>query len=164
LISERQLQMRLPSVLSDIVSKNLRGKASKEEVRKFNSWYDQEIDSELHIQDHKKRSKTQVESEMLQNIQRATRTQHPHSAPKQGFSVWKIAASIILLVGIGLVAMKMLPSDKPKSMEMKFLAFENSKGMIKKVRLPDGSVVSLFHDTNIQVAENFSENRLVKLS
>src|SRR5690606_22174812 len=72
--------------------------------------------------------------------------------------------SIILLVGIGLVAMKMLPSDTPKSMETKFLAFENSKGMIKKVRLPDGSVVSLFHDTNIQVAENFSENRLVKLS
>lgn len=156
--------MRLPSVLSDIVSKILRGKASKEEVQEFNSWYDKGVGTEWHIQDYKKRNKGQVESEILQNIHRATGPLLPDSPPKQGFSGWKIAASIILFFGIGLYAIEMLPSDTPKSLETTFLTFENAKGMIKKVKLPDGSVVSLFHDTNIQVAENFSENRLVKLS
>lgn len=156
--------MRLPSVLSDIVSKILRGKASKEEVQQFNSWYDKEIDSAWHIQDHKKRDKVQVESEMLQNIRRATRSSIPVNSPKQDIFGWKIAASIIILIGIGLFALKMLPAETPEIQETTFLTFENSKGMIKKIKLPDGSIVSLFHDTNIQVAENFSENRLIKLS
>ncbi|WP_339865879.1 FecR domain-containing protein [uncultured Algoriphagus sp.] len=156
--------MRLPSVLSDIVSKILRGKASKEEVQQFNSWYDKGIDSAWHIQDHKKREKAQVESEMLQNIRRATRAQLPATSPKQGFASWKIAASIVILIGVGLFALKILPAETPEIQETTFLTFENSKGMFKKVKLPDGSLVSLFHNTTIQVAENFSENRLIKLS
>ena len=156
--------MRLPSVLSDIVSKMLRGKASKEEVQKFNSWYNQGIDTPWHIQDYKKRNKDQVESEMLQNIQKATRSRIPDSSPKQSFLGWKIAASIIILIGVGLFATKLMPSENSVIQESKLLTFENGKGMIKKVSLPDGSAVSLFHDTKIQVSENFSENRLVILS
>ncbi|MDR7129235.1 ferric-dicitrate binding protein FerR (iron transport regulator) [Algoriphagus sp. 4150] len=156
--------MRIPSVLSGIISRILRGKASKEELQQFNSWYGKGIDSAWHIHDYKKRNKAQVESEMLQNIQRATRAQLPRVAPKQEFAIWKIAAGLALLVGIGFVAIRSVQSTVPETVEINYLAFENSKGMIKKVRLPDGSIVSLFHDTNIQVAENFSQNRLVKLS
>ncbi|SFT98539.1 ferric-dicitrate binding protein FerR, regulates iron transport through sigma-19 [Algoriphagus locisalis] len=156
--------MRLPSALLDIVSKILRGKASKEEIQKFNTWYTKGIDSVWHIQDHKKRNKAQVESEMLQNIRKATCSRIPDSSTKQSFLGWKVAASIIILIGIGLFAIKGIPSDTPAKQEAKLLTFENGKGMIKKVRLPDGSTVSLFHDTKIQVAESFSENRLVKLS
>ncbi|WP_192345916.1 FecR family protein [Algoriphagus sp. Y33] len=156
--------MRLSSVLSDIVSKTLRGKASKEEIQKFNSWYDKGIDSSCHIQDFKKRDKAQIESEMLKNIQKATHYQLPNTLPKQGFLRWKVAASLILLVGIGLLAMNKLTPGSQESQETAFLTFENSKGMIKKVKLPDGSIVSLFHNTHIKVAENFSENRFVKLS
>ena len=156
--------MRLPSVLSDIVSKMLRGKASKEEVQKFNSWYNKGIDTPWHIQDYKKRNKDQVQSEMLQNIQKATRSRIPDLSPKQSFLGWKIAASIIILIGVGLFATKLMPSENSVIQESKLLTFENGKGMIKKVSLPDGSAVSLFHDTKIQVSENFSENRLVILS
>ena len=156
--------MRLPSVLSDIVSKMLRGKASIEEVQKFNSWYNQGIDTPWLIQDYKKRNKDQVESEMLRNIQEATRSRIPDSSPKQSFLGWKIAASIIILIGVGLFATKLMPSENSAIQEAKLLTFENGKGMIKKVSLPDGSIVSLFHDTKIQVSENFSENRLVILS
>ncbi|REG90945.1 FecR family protein [Algoriphagus antarcticus] len=156
--------MRLPSVLSDILSKILRGKASKEELHQFNSWYAKEVESEWHIQDYKKRNKEQVESEMLQIIRRATRTQIPNTPPKQNFSGWKIAACIAMLIGIGLLVLNTTPFATSERVETTFLTFENAKGMIKKVRLPDGSMVSLFHDTHIQVDENFSENRLVRLS
>ena len=125
--------MRLPSVLSDIVSKILRGKASKEEVQNFNSWYNKGIDSAWHIQDYKKRNKSQVQSEMLQNILKATSNQRPDSSPKQSFLGWKIAASIIILIGVGLFAMKFIPSETLVIQETNFLTFENAKGMIKKV-------------------------------
>jgi ferric-dicitrate binding protein FerR (iron transport regulator) len=156
--------MRLPSYLSDILSKILRGKASREEVQQFNSWYNKGFDSKWQIQDHKRRNKAQVEAELLQNIQRATRIQSPHFFVKRGFLGWKVAATIILLIGLGLFTLLSLPADTEQIHHEKFLTFENSKGMIKKVRLPDGSLVSLFHDTKIEVSENFSENRLVKLS
>lgn len=156
--------MRLPSVLSGIVSRILRGKASKEELQQFNSWYDKGIDSEWHIQDYKKRNKEQVESEILLNIHRATRTQIPKSNTRHVFFSWKVAASIVLVVGMGILAVTTQYSTPSVPIVAKFLTFENLKGMIKKVRLPDGSTVSLFHNTRIQVAENFSENRFVKLS
>ncbi|MEB2774443.1 FecR domain-containing protein [Algoriphagus sp. D3-2-R+10] len=156
--------MRLPSVLSGILSKILRGKASKEEVQQFNSWYDKGVDSEMHIQDFKNRNKEQVEAEMLKQIQRAIYDPIPRTVPKQSLKWWKVAACFIILVGIGLLAKNTMTSASSGTQEPKFLTFENAKGMIKKVRLPDGSTVSLFHDSHIQVAENFSENRLVKLS
>ncbi|MEB2782642.1 DUF4974 domain-containing protein [Algoriphagus sp. C2-6-M1] len=160
--------MRLPSVLSGILSKILRGKASKEEIQQFNSWYDKGIDSEIHIQDFKNRNKEQVEADMLKQIQRATYAKAPRSVTKQSLKWWKLAACFTILIGIGigigLLAMNTLPFTSSELPVPKFLTFENAKGMIKKVRLPDGSTVSLFHDTHIRVAENFSENRLLKLT
>lgn len=156
--------MRLPSVLSDIISKILRGKASKEETQQFNFWYDKGIGSEWHIQDHKNRSKEQVAAELLQKIRKATHDRISPSPSRKAFGSWKVAASLTLLVGMGFLVMKFLEPGPVQPVETRFLTFENAKGMIKKVRLPDGSMVSLFHDSKIQAAENFSENRLIRLS
>jgi len=158
--------MRLPSGLVTIIAKILRGKASSTEIGKFNAWYDTGLDSEWHVQDHKKRDREQVAAEMLSNIQEATFPNVKQSPPKQHLisKSFSVAASIALFISIGALLLGTNSSSTSEAIETNFLTFENTQGMIKKVRLPDGSVVSLFHNTKIQVAENFSENRFVQLS
>ncbi|WPR73792.1 FecR family protein [Algoriphagus sp. NG3] len=156
--------MRLPSALSGIIFRILRGKASKEEVRQFNSWYDQGMDAKWQIQDYKNRSKEQVEEELLQKIKKSAHLHSHNPVSKRDFAGWKVAACTVFLIGIGLLAVKLSSSIPAEDSEPAFITFENGYGMIKNVRLPDGSTVSLFHNSTIKVAKNFSENRLISLS
>ncbi|MCE7054947.1 DUF4974 domain-containing protein [Algoriphagus sp. AGSA1] len=156
--------MRLPSALLGIISRILRGKASEQEVRQFNSWYDEGLDAKWQIQDYKNRSKEQVEEELLQKIKKSAHLHSHNPVSKRDFAGWKVAACTVFLIGIGLLAVKISSSIPAEDSEPAFVTFENGYGMIKKIRLPDGSAVSLFHNTTIKVAENFSENRFIMLS
>lgn len=158
--------MRIPATLSRVISKILRGKATPFEIDNVNKWYDQLAGEQLEILDHKGRTRSQIEQELLSKIQNHRSHEragnHPDSRTR-GSGAWKVAASVILLIGLGLLAQHQLLEDPGPRKEMSFLTFENGTGMIKKIRLPDGSTVQLFHRTKLQVAENFSEQRLLKL-
>jgi ferric-dicitrate binding protein FerR (iron transport regulator) len=154
--------MKLHPSLSQTISKLLRGKATPSEIQQINEWYHQDEGEQLEIIDHQGRTRSQIERDLFKKIR--SRTQPNRPGDKRGSWAWKIAASVILGMGLGLVTLQQLDVKEPKpSPEISFVTFENGTGMIKKIRLPDGSSVRLFHNTKIQVAENFSERRLLKL-
>ncbi|MBN7811818.1 DUF4974 domain-containing protein [Algoriphagus sp. H41] len=157
--------MRLHPTLAGLVGRILRGKASSAEVKDFNRWYSGDEGEKLEIADHRGRSKAQIEQELLAKIQARTlpKADRRKSNPT-GFGIWRVAAAVTLAIGLGWLAQKQLGETLPSEVqETSFVTFQNGTGMIKRIKLPDGSSVKLFHRTSIQVAENFSENRLVKL-
>lgn len=161
--------MRLQSSLLGIIGKILRGKASQSEIRQFNNWYDSAHSDGLEIVDHRGRSKSDIEKEIFFKIrQRTTQIQKADTTKIRNSiklsPVW-IAASIFLFLSVGILLHQLVYEQKPDSTKsLSFLTFENGTGMFKKIKLPDGSTVQLYHNSQIQVAENFSENRYLKLS
>ena len=158
--------MRIHPTLSRVISKILRGKATPSEIGNFNEWYNHGAGDELEILDHKGRTRSQIEQELLfkiQNHRLDEGSRNRRDSKARGTGAWTVAASVILVIGLGLFAQRERYHDKEPSGEISFLTFENGTGMIKKVRLPDGSSVQLFHRTKIQVAENFSEQRFLEL-
>lgn len=158
--------MRIHPTLTRVISKILRGKATPSEIDQFNGWYDEAAGEQLEIRDHKGRTRSQIEEELLSKIQKNRSDQSAGNRPDsktRGSATWKVAASVILVIGLGLFAQRQLQGDRQPSEEMSFITFENGTGMIKRIRLPDGSTVQLFHRTKIQVAENFGEQRFLKL-
>jgi len=158
--------MRIHPTLTRVISKILRGKATPSEIDHFNEWYGQASSEQLEIRDHKGRTRSQIEQELLSKIKNHRSDERPENRPDskaRGSVIWKVAASVILVIGLGLFAQRQLGEEPERRKELSFLTFENGTGMIKKVRLPDGSTVQLFHRTRIQVAENFAEQRFLKL-
>lgn len=155
----------MPKELVEIISRILRGRASSLENKEFNEWYDQGLNSPLKIHDYKKRDKDQIGKEIFEKTLKKIHSDLPHSKDaKVSFLSWKVAASIILLIGLGFLFIQVNEWNKPiDHQENRMLVFENGVGMFKKVRLPDGSTVRLNHRSKITVAENFQENRWVEL-
>ncbi|WP_026967567.1 FecR family protein [Algoriphagus terrigena] len=158
--------MRIHPTLSRVISKILRGKATPSEIDLFNGWYDEAGSEQLEIRDHKGRTRSQIEEQLLSKIQNHRSDKKAGDRPDsnaRGSVIWKVAASVILVIGLVLFGQRLFQDDLPSKEEISFLTFKNGTGMIKKIRLPDGSTVQLFHRTTIQVAENFTEQRFLKL-
>ncbi|MBN3584207.1 DUF4974 domain-containing protein [Algoriphagus aestuarii] len=160
--------MRLHPSLIGTISKILRGKASQTELQKFNKWYDSTSSDDVELVDHLGRSKAEIEKELFSKIQGRTQVSREKKfsgTPKERkLSFGWVAASILLLISCGLV-WNHYQTDRVtvNAPTLAYVTFENGTGMFKKVKLPDGSTVKLFHKSRIQVSENFSENRFVKL-
>ena len=147
-----------------IISKILRGKSSSRETKQFNEWFDKDLSQSGSVWDTESINKSKVEQDLWNKIRKGIEPDEK----KQSFSIeighWKIAATIILTFGLFLAwtlvkpVLKEIPSEGNS-----MLVFENGIGSFKKVRLPDGSLVHLNHNSQIRVSENFSENRYVEL-
>lgn len=139
----------------------LRGLAHPEEIKKINSWYDNQAEvSPATAGISEKKAKLKEKELLVQLKEKAGFKKEPKSSL---YANWKIAASIILFLSLGsLYYLQLLPQPESPATE-KWITFENETGMIKKIKLSDGSLVSLYHRTKIQLAENFSTNRTLLL-
>jgi ferric-dicitrate binding protein FerR (iron transport regulator) len=149
--------MKYSRLLLDSISRLLRGKASHEDIKDVNDWYDSVSHEDVFIEDHKNRTKSMVKQELWDRVSRNV----AYKKPAYKRWVFYAAASLSLLLVTFYMDNQMTHSPAPD--ESFFKTVENGAGMKKRVKLPDGSEVVLFHHTQIEIAEDFSQNRNLKL-
>jgi transmembrane sensor len=149
--------MKYSRLLLDSISRLLRGKASHEDIKDVNDWYGGVEQEEVFIDDHKNRTKSMVKQELWDRVSRNV----AYKKPAYKRWVFYAAASLSLLLVTFYMDNQMTHSPAPD--ESFFKTVENGAGMKKRVKLPDGSEVILFHHTQIEIAEDFSQNRNLKL-
>ncbi|MFD2036078.1 FecR family protein [Belliella marina] len=150
----------------NILYKTLRrlfsGKATKEEIRDINSWYDSyDTEEKTIIEDYKNRSRQEIRNELFTNIQAKSGIQSLERTRRIRNITLGLAAS--LCIGLFTLAWRISSPSVSKQQQDTFISFDNGVGMIKKVKLPDGSSVQLHHNSTIEVNKNFSQNRSVYL-
>ncbi|MDO9553348.1 FecR family protein [Rhodonellum sp.] len=156
--------MRKEKSIAQHIQKVLRGQASPQEFNAVNDWYDHQEEDELLIQDFKGRTKSLIRKELFNKIQRGRISNAPNSGNRNFKRLFGIAASVVMVIGLGFVLSEL--TQKPKvdfSDKIAFQKVENGVGMVKKIKLPDGSRIQLFHNTTIEFDRDFSNNRFVKL-
>ncbi|MCH7400313.1 FecR family protein [Belliella kenyensis] len=146
-----------------LIQKLFSGNASSDEIQEINKWYDTfEIDQDIEIADHQKRTKSQIKAELYQNI--LQRTDHKKANRTR---VVRLITTLAACFAIGLYGIFYL-LDQSQSQEntiiQNVLTFSNEEGMIKMIKLPDGSKVYLHHNTEIEVESDFSKSRNISLS
>ncbi|MCW3125858.1 MAG: hypothetical protein JWO03_1516 [Bacteroidetes bacterium] len=82
--------------------------------------------------------------------------QQPKVVPMNRFRIWALAASLLLILGIGYVMYQMNREPKWNN-----VATANET---KKVQLPDGSVIWLNSNSELAYKDKFGDNRDVKLT
>lgn len=139
-----------------LLSRALRGKLSAKEWQELNHWYLDQEEDDVVINDYKKRSKSQVKREMLQNIEAAL------SRKKKSYSFYYFAsaASVLLLITVWIF----FSVEKTAKNPIPLHTVTNGVGMKKKIKLPDGSTITLFHNSAIQFDPQFRNNRDVYLT
>lgn len=81
--------------------------------------------------------------------------------PQNRYPIWAVAAVIAALLAIGSVSVYFNTGTFSKS---EFHVVENATANLKEIQLPDGSTVELEPSSKITYADNFKENRQLKLS
>ncbi len=158
--------MQLHPFLLLLLRRILKGDASPAEVESFNTWYDALEEEVVFLDDVKGRQKEEIEEELLLKVKAKIQKSPVETRPFHSrIYIRIISAAAILVLGFTCGAFLLsryisAPTERPAT---GFKTFVNGKGVIKKILLPDGSKASLFHDTELEVAENFSENRYIIL-
>lgn len=148
-----------------IIRKVLLGKASQEEIEAFNQWYKRQSESQVDLRLLLGESGGNLEQKLWGKIK--TKTQIKKTPSGRRFPIQLItryaAAFLFFLLSIGGIFSLILSHKDQMEVTQTWKAFENTKGMIKTIQLPDGSKVQLFHDSKIWVATDFTRNRSIKL-
>ncbi|WP_200975310.1 FecR family protein [Echinicola sp. 20G] len=153
--------------VNNLIQKALRGKISSEEKAALDQWYLEQERAEVKLRDHKGRNKQQVKEELFSSIERHTspsKALYPKSQTHFTHVRWAVAASLVLVMAFGWL-MKGVWSPEQEIMvaEDSFELFENPTGVKRKIKLPDGTVIHLNHNSKIYVYKDFNQRRLTKL-
>ncbi|MCH7413825.1 FecR family protein [Belliella sp. R4-6] len=150
------------NTLQKTLQRLFKGKASSEDRNVINDWYHSfDSDEDIIIEDHKNRSRQEIRDEIFSKIQAQSGIKRQHDNRRIYFLTFAIAACIC--IGLFNLAYKFSNPSLQIQPEETFISFENEVGMIKKVKLPDGSYVQLHHNSSIDVNKEFSQNRKVLL-
>ncbi|MCH7396831.1 FecR domain-containing protein [Belliella sp. DSM 107340] len=139
-----------------------KGKASDEDKNLINDWYHAfDSDEDIIIEDHKNRNRQEIRNEIFSNIQTRSGLKNQERSRRMYFLTFAIAACIC--IGLFNLAYKFSNPSFLIQPEESFISFQNEVGMIKKVKLPDGSYAQLHHNSSIEVNKDFSQKRKVLL-
>ncbi|KEO71881.1 FecR family protein [Anditalea andensis] len=140
-----------------LISRALTGKLSADEWKVLNDWYQHQKEEYLVIKDYRDRSKSQIKRDILHRIETSVET-------KQKTKLYYYAAAAASLFLIFSYWIYPPLSEAKKNDTLIYQKVENGVGMIKKIKLPDGSLVFLYHNSSIQFDARFKDDRRVLLS
>jgi ferric-dicitrate binding protein FerR (iron transport regulator) len=157
--------------IDDLIGKYLAGEAGKDEMLFIESWANENEGNRKHLQQCKLIFDRSFEAKSLQEfdtdaawakmkskLQATERTISFQPKSSSKYLIWKVAASIIVILGIGFFAYQMLTGDRSKSVEVV------SQRETKSDTLPDGSGVFLNKKTELAYTYDKKEkNHVVKL-
>lgn len=157
--------------IDDLIGKYLAGEAAKEEIMFVESWANESEGNQKHLQQCKLIFDKSFHAKVLQEfdsdaawlkmksrLQSAEGTIPLQSRRTSNNLVWRVAASIIVVLGIGLFAYQMINVSRNKSMEVV------SQKETKSDTLPDGSGVFLNKKTELAYTYDRKEkSHVVKL-
>jgi transmembrane sensor len=157
--------------IDDLIGKYLAGEAAQDEILFVESWANKNDQNRKHLQQCKLIFDKSFEAKGIQEFdtdaawlklksrlraKEDTIAFQPATSSKYFF--WKIAASIIIIMGIGFFAYQMIRTDRTKSVEVV------SQRETKSDTLPDGSGVFLNKKTELAYSFDKKEkNHIVKL-
>ncbi len=151
------------STRQHLFKKLLSGKATSEEIEKINHWFDSyETEEKVIIADFKNRSKNEIKEKLFDQIKNKSGL-NTYQRKIRNNHIFRFAAAACLIVGFLFYGLKISSQKESNINEETFISFENAVGMIKRIKLPDGSQVQLFHNSSIEVHKNFSESRHIVL-
>ncbi|WP_143961248.1 FecR family protein [Litoribacter populi] len=149
--------MKYDPNIQKLITAALRNKLSKKDWETLNSWYDRQESESTFIEDHLRRTSPQVKKKLWAGIE----GQLDRERKRRIWVYTGIAASLLMVISCTM-AFHFSSIKKNTPIENTY-SVENGVGMKKKIRLPDGSRVTLFHNSSISYGERFGENRNVKL-
>ncbi len=129
------------------------GQCSTEEQILYEKIYDKLINEESLVPVWDNKEKENARKKILSGIE-MRRFENKRDRIWLNQIVWRVAASVILLVGIGLTSYFMGGSE----VEVNYLTKSTTKGQRSKVTLSDGSVVTLNSKSKLTYPEQFSGN------
>ena len=157
--------------IDDLIGKYLAGEAAQDEILFVESWANKNDQNRKHLQQCKLIFDKSFEAKAIQEfdtdaawIKLKSRLRAKEDtiafqpAASSRYFFWKIAASIIVIMGIGFFAYQMISTDRNKSVEVV------SQRETKSDTLPDGSGVFLNKKTELAYSFDKKEkNHIVKL-
>lgn len=157
--------------IDDLIGKCLAGEAAKDEILFVEAWAKESEGNQKHLQQCKMIFDKSVAAKALQEfdtdaawlkmksrLQTSERTISFQPRTFSKYLMWRVAASIIVILGIGFFAYQMISADRSKSVEVV------SQKETKSDTLPDGSGVFLNKKTELAYAYDKKEkNHIVKL-
>jgi ferric-dicitrate binding protein FerR (iron transport regulator) len=151
------------------INKYLAGQASEAEVKEIFRWIDSSPENRNEFIQYKKI--WSLTSDAKENTHRAwvnlsAKLVKPRAKQYQVFSIAKVAASMILAFGIGILAQYLLSvSQKTEKVYLAETQIEVPLGQMSNITLPDGTTVRLNSGTKLFYSGNFhSGDRIVSLS
>ena len=157
--------------IDDLIGKYLAGEAAKEEILFVETWANESEGNRKHLQQCKLIFDKSFQAKVLQEfdtdaawlkmksrLQAAEGTIPLQSRRSSNNLVWRVAASIIVILGIGIFAYQMINADRSSSVEVV------SQKETKSDTLPDGSGVFLNKKTELAYTYDKKEkSHVVKL-
>jgi transmembrane sensor len=138
----------------ELIRKYAEQTASPEEVRQLMDWYQLAPVQETPWPSTHPDEKQQVNHRMLQRLCQGMVS---HKKVLR-FSWFRIAALLILVVGVALVVLLVSKPFSPS-----FVTVANSSGQLRTVQLPDGSTVWLNAASTLRYARAFKQSRALEL-
>ncbi|GGZ20649.1 anti-sigma factor [Echinicola pacifica] len=160
--------MQVDKTIEKLIAKSLRGKISTEEQNQLNDWYRESAQEVEEISDYKLRKKEEVKNAIFWEVEKKI-TPHAQLFPRtRNQSIpfqWAVAAGLLVIISMSwLFRFQLGHSAESTDRTGQYEVFSNPAGTKRKIKLPDGSSIHLNHNSEVQVAADYSSNRLVKLS
>ncbi|MCH7408506.1 FecR domain-containing protein [Belliella sp. DSM 111904] len=145
-----------------LLHKLFQGKANPDEIEQINKWYEAfDKEEDTSITDHQNRTKTQIKAALYQNI--LQRIDHKKANRRRVIRLITTLAACISIGFYGLFNILNQTEAQENMLIHEVLTFSNEEGMIKMIKLPDGSKVYLHHNSEIEVNPDFSNSRSISL-
>lgn len=141
----------IPENIKELIEKALKGTISKEENALLDLWYDTEPPESVAWNGPEK-DPLQLKAKLFTNIQDQIKLERPTvNLPFYRTILFKVAASVVLIVSIGYYLMNI---NQP---EVDQLVAAQEQG-IKKIILPDGSIVWLKGKSSLSYPAHFNDS------
>jgi len=130
------------------LARYLKGTSNETETAIIEAWYKSyQNERSEQLTDH---SRQQIKQAMQQRIGKAV-----HSSPVIDRSIYRIAASILLVSGLGLLAYQF---SKPTAiLKITFITIQTRAGQVKQFVLPDSSVIWINAASKVRVPSTFND-------
>lgn len=140
--------------IEELIRKYAEGRATKEEIQKLRDWYRFLPADGVQWPSTDDEEKAKVSQRMIDRLKRDI---SPSRRRVVSISWMKVAAALILCIGVGVLIYFLIPVNSP------YLTITNPSGKVQLVNLPDGSKVWLNASSSLEYSKSFKEERHVKL-
>ena len=141
-----------------LFSDYLKGKLNKQDERLLQTWYDDFGESDQHVPGLENPQNEQLlQREMYANVN--ARISVNEEKKGSSYSWLKIAASILVFVLAGIFAKQYFMKTPKHNRDISFHTYSTTDKQIKKILLPDSSVITLNANSKIRVPAVFAKDK-----